>query len=61
MITLSYFNDNLPHLLLYFCHYFRHEIPADQYDGLRNKLLEKIIEFGAGPKIVLTRLCVAVS
>lgn len=41
--------------------FYRHEVPQDQYDGLRSKLLEKIVEFGAGPKIVLTRLCVTVS
>ncbi|KAL5016362.1 hypothetical protein ScPMuIL_005951 [Solemya velum] len=37
------------------------EVPADQYDSLKSKLLEKIITFATGPKMVLTRLCVSLA
>ena len=37
-----------------------HEVPKENYDELKQKLFEKIIAFGSGPKIVLNRLCVAV-
>ena len=36
------------------------ELPADQYDGLRKKLLDTMTGY-QGPKIVLTRICVAMS
>jgi len=36
------------------------ELPADQYDGLRKKLLDTMTQY-QGPKIVLTRICVAMS
>ncbi|XP_050405751.1 importin-13 [Patella vulgata] len=38
-----------------------HEVPVEQYDSLRAKLLEKILQFSSGPKMVFTRLCVALS
>ncbi|KAK3611733.1 hypothetical protein CHS0354_037313 [Potamilus streckersoni] len=37
------------------------EIPVDHYNALRTQLLEKIVHFAQGPKIVLTRLCIALS
>lgn len=55
---VQYFGANSLHVKI---SRYWNEVPAEQYDGLRNKLLQKIIEFGSGPKIVLTRLCVAVS
>ncbi|VDI21228.1 Hypothetical predicted protein [Mytilus galloprovincialis] len=55
---VQYFGANSLHVKI---SRFWHEVPPDQYDGLRSRLLDKIIEFGAGPKIVLTRLCVAIS
>lgn len=55
---VQYFGANSLHVKI---SRYWHEVPPDQYDGLRSKLLEKIVEFGAGPKIVLTRLCVTIS
>ncbi|XP_052096308.1 importin-13-like isoform X1 [Mytilus californianus] len=55
---VQYFGANSLHVKI---SRFWHEVPPDQYDGLQSRLLDKIIEFGAGPKIVLTRLCVAIS
>lgn len=55
---VQYFGANSLHVKI---SRYWHEVPLDQYDGLRSRLLEKIIEFGAGPKIVLTRLCVTIS
>ncbi|XP_013776592.1 importin-13-like [Limulus polyphemus] len=40
---------------------FFHELPTNQYEPLRNKLLEAILSYSGGPKIVLTQLCVALS
>ncbi|XP_067135398.1 importin-13 isoform X2 [Centruroides vittatus] len=40
---------------------FWHEIPAEQYISLRHKILETLINYAGGPKIVLTRLSVALS
>lgn len=37
------------------------EVPGDQYESLRNQTLEKIINSATGPKLILTRLCVALS
>lgn len=37
------------------------EIPPEQYESLRSNLLEQIINFRAGPKLILTRLCIALS
>ncbi|KAK9501148.1 hypothetical protein O3M35_002242 [Rhynocoris fuscipes] len=37
------------------------EVPQDQYENLKTKLLETIIQYSAGPKIVLNRLCIALS
>ncbi|KAL3867799.1 hypothetical protein ACJMK2_040646 [Sinanodonta woodiana] len=37
------------------------EISSDHYDALRTRLLEKIVQFAQGPKMVLTRLCIALS
>ena len=39
----------------------RHEVPEEQIVQLRTQLLEQIAAFSTGPKVVLTRLCVAVS
>ena len=36
------------------------ELPQDQYDGLKQKLLTTMTQY-QGPKIVLTRICVAMS
>ncbi|KAH9499827.1 Importin-13 [Bulinus truncatus] len=40
---------------------FWHEIPPDQYESLKSNLLQMIVQFALGPKIVLTRLCVGLS
>ncbi|XP_073348043.1 importin-13-like [Pagrus major] len=37
------------------------DLPADQHDGLRMQLLSHILHFSQGPKMVLTRLCVALA
>ncbi|KAK2156574.1 hypothetical protein LSH36_209g00066 [Paralvinella palmiformis] len=40
---------------------FWHEVPAEQVSQLRDSLFEQLIKFAAGPKMVLTRLCVVLS
>lgn len=37
------------------------EVPKNMHEELKQKLLEAIITFGSGPKLVLDRLCIAVS
>lgn len=37
------------------------ELPEDSHIELKEKLLQKIVEFAKGPKIVLNRLCLAMS
>ncbi|CAH0554758.1 unnamed protein product [Brassicogethes aeneus] len=37
------------------------EVPKDYYDFLRKKILDAIISYAMGPKIVLNRLCIALS
>ncbi|XP_053395746.1 importin-13-like [Mercenaria mercenaria] len=37
------------------------EVPADQYESLRSRILEQIVNSATGPKLILTRLCVALS
>lgn len=37
-----------------------HEVPKENHEELKQKLLESIIAFGSGPKIVLNRLCISV-
>lgn len=37
------------------------DLPADQHEGLRTQLLSHILHFSQGPKMVLTRLCVALA
>ena len=38
---------------------FRSELPQQQYEPLRLELFKAILRFSSGPKLVLTRLCVA--
>lgn len=38
-----------------------HEVPKESHNELKQKLLEMIVSFGRGPKIVLDRLCISVS
>lgn len=40
---------------------FWQEIPADDYAAFREKLIDAVMFYANGPKIVLTRLCLAVS
>ncbi|XP_065354856.1 importin-13 [Calliphora vicina] len=40
---------------------FWHEVPPENRDELKQKILEKIIQFAGGPKLVLNRLCIALS
>lgn len=40
---------------------FWHEIPADNYAFFREKLIDAVMFYANGPKIVLTRLCLALS
>lgn len=37
------------------------EVPEDHYEPLKKRILEAIINYAMGPKIVLNRLCIAVS
>ncbi|XP_010795717.1 importin-13-like [Notothenia coriiceps] len=37
------------------------DLPSDQHDSLRMQLLSNILLFSSGPKMVLTRLCVALA
>lgn len=37
------------------------DLPADQHQGLRMQLLSHILHFSSGPRMVLTRLCVALA
>ncbi|XP_035698782.1 importin-13-like [Branchiostoma floridae] len=37
------------------------ELPADHYANLRTQLFQQILAFAGGPRMVLTRLCVALS
>ncbi|XP_078316554.1 importin-13-like [Crassostrea virginica] len=37
------------------------EVPKDQYDNLRSRLMQKIMELCSGDKIVTTRLCVSLA
>lgn len=37
------------------------DLPSDQHEGLRMQLLSHILHFSSGPKMVLTRLCVALA
>ncbi|CAG5128606.1 unnamed protein product [Candidula unifasciata] len=40
---------------------FWHEIPREEYESLKSKLLESIVQFSSGPRVILTRLCVGLS
>jgi len=40
---------------------FWHEVPPEQCESLKSKLLETIVHFANGPKVILTRLCVGLS
>ncbi|KAM8849391.1 importin-13-like [Spinachia spinachia] len=42
------------------CHHWS-DLPAEQHDSLRMQLLSHILHFSSGPKMVLTRLCVALA
>ncbi|XP_054276108.1 importin-13 [Macrosteles quadrilineatus] len=37
------------------------EVPVEQYEDLKKRLLQAIINYATGPKIVLNRLCIALS
>lgn len=37
------------------------EVPQDHYELLKKHILEAIVKYAMGPKIVLNRLCIAVS
>lgn len=37
------------------------EVPEDHYELLKKRILEAIINYAMGPKIVLNRLCITVS
>ncbi|XP_017777342.1 PREDICTED: importin-13 [Nicrophorus vespilloides] len=37
------------------------EVPQDHYEVLKKRILESIVSFAMGPKIVLNRLCIALS
>ncbi|XP_030373790.1 importin-13 [Scaptodrosophila lebanonensis] len=38
-----------------------HEVPPENREELKQKILETIVQFAGGPKIVLNRLCIALS
>lgn len=37
------------------------EVPPEQYDALKKQLLQAVVSYAVGPKIVLNRLCIALS
>lgn len=37
------------------------EVPIEHYNDLKKRLLQAIVNYATGPKIVLNRLCIAVS
>lgn len=37
------------------------EIPESEYENFKENMLKLIVKFAIGPKIVLNRLCIAVS
>lgn len=39
----------------------RHEVPTGQIEALRSQLLQLVVSYASGVRVVLTRLCVAVS
>ena len=39
----------------------RNELQEEHYNDLRSELFKHIFMFSSGPRIVLTRLCIAVS
>lgn len=40
---------------------FWHEIPSDQFESLRQKLLEFLINYANGPRVILNRICIALA
>jgi hypothetical protein len=50
----------LSYISIPFCS-IRSELPEEQYEPLRSEIFKHILAFSGGPKIVLTRMCVAVS
>ncbi|GAB1597490.1 importin-13-like isoform X1 [Argonauta hians] len=40
---------------------FWNEVPQNDYETLKTKLLEKLIEYATGPRLIFTRLCLAFS
>ncbi|XP_063226596.1 importin-13 isoform X2 [Bacillus rossius redtenbacheri] len=38
-----------------------HEIPVDQYESLKRQILQSILNYCMGPKIVLNKLCIALT
>ena len=44
----------------YLCILIRHELPAEQVAPLRGQLFEHVVAYATGPKMILTRICVAV-
>lgn len=36
------------------------QVPPDQYENLKNKLLQTIVQYSIGPDLILNRLCIAV-
>ena len=46
---------------IYMNFYIRSDLSQDHYNVLQSELFRHISAFSGGPKIVLTRLCVAVS
>ncbi|CAH1395384.1 unnamed protein product [Nezara viridula] len=37
------------------------QVPPDQYENLKNKLLQTIVQYSIGPDLILNRLCIALS
>lgn len=37
-----------------------HEVPPENREELKQKILETIVQFAGGPKLVLNRLCLSV-
>ena len=41
--------------------FVRNDLQEEHYSGLRSEIFRHILLFSSGPRIVLTRLCIAVS
>ncbi|KAL4235994.1 Importin-13 [Mactra antiquata] len=57
-VQVKYFGASCLHVKI---SKYWNELPPDQFESLLNRTLEQIINSATGPKMILTRLCVALS